>query len=395
MAGNVKNTKLRSTIANYLDANFRPYFDNDLFLAPRVRNPVIDYVRLILIASRAVYLPKSPGLFKAIKKAGRVAFVTSANQRRAIKNTFPQALQINIFSLIDRDASLFKFEFNILLVLLIMAGPFFALAGSLFFVFRHSKIYAVSCVFLATLISVSFARKMNLLSKKTVIFANDHAYYLRGLLLGLKNFHPVVYVQHGLIGKNFPNPDIFDQVYLDNIFSRDRYAEELEQSKVTLVSTRRFGVSVKPLIIPANKNPRELNIGLGFSDMDFAHQYVKYNHLNFEKYKSVALRLHPSLSISGSLNQEVIKLGILCDSNISLDSFFLGIDFLISDASSLLVDSLVFGVPSVQLNSGSAGDYYGLSASHIVPGIVGNNIVEAVKAGEKFDYSNGIKRLGF
>lgn len=331
-----------------------------------------------------------------VQKADKIAIATSGNQVRAIENFAPSALILNIFSLSENDATIFRYEFARVFFMLIAVAPIIALLSLLHVLSfnRYPYYYALSGVVIGCALFMGFRiGNASLKEKVDVIFSNDHFFLLRGIIQAWHEKYNLIYVQHGLIGPKFPNPNCFDEIYFDSDYSRMQYDFEISEDKIRYSSNSRFAnnkISIKS--VPEN-NP-DVRIGLAFQDPKYADDVISQNLEVFEASCGLMVRLHPRLIRDRSLIEKYPNLDIHFGSDVSMAEFFQNIDLLASEASSLLIDSLFYGTPSVQLNTSRLGDYYGLARQAIIPSVNEVKLDIAIDKARNFDFASGLSAFG-
>lgn len=372
------------------------YFFNRLWLETISRNPIIDYLRLAYNSVRAILLPLPGSKRDEFRATTRIALSSSENQARAIANFDSSALILNIFSLSGNDAAVFRYEFFRVFLILIVLAPFFAVLSVLHILLfgRFPYLYAVGCMLLGCCLKVGFqCRNINLEQKTGIVFGNDHFFLLRGIIQAWHKKYNLVYVQHGLIGPFFPNPNCFDEIYFDSKYSSTRYDFQIKTGKISKSKKSRFsGKGIEMRAVPGSHT--KLRIGLGFQDLEYAEKFINQNIQHLRSSRDAIVRLHPRHTHYGALAAKFDDLDIHCASERVLLEFFNDIDLLVSEPSSLLIDSLFYGTACVQLNNGKLGDYYGLAEQEIIPSIFSNDLIAATNEIRLFDYEMGKLRFG-
>lgn len=199
---------------------------------------------------------------------------------------------------------------------------------------------------------------------KIIIFANDHVYYQRALLLAAKSVGiKTVYIQHATVTNSFP-PIRYDLVLLDGEDAKNKYIEcSGEVFKYKYIGMPKFDKYQS-----YRKTSMELNtIGIALNivdDLKKALFLVKEISKTFPNL-NIIVRLHPSDI------RDISSFSKYCSfSNSKIEGVFeylKQIDINIACHTSTHLEATLLNIPSIFYDIGEyeVGDYYGFQKNKL------------------------------
>ena len=339
--------------------NLEIYKKNKYFFKSVERFYIKEYLRWILLFVKSFFYKRN----KEKKENQEIFIYTSSNQKKALKQLKGNFTNTDIFKN-GKDINIYTYYQIVSISLLIL------LLVPLIIVNLVKKNNYYNCIkILSYIIYVGFYVEFSFNKKiKNVFVANDHLFYFRALACAAnKKNIKLTYVQHGSIGKFFPCISIFNQVYLDDVFSLNRYKKYnnntnsknvifLNQSKpnISNIIDKKYSVYKNKILVCLNDNDEleKLPDLLNILEKDKMKIKIRLHHyVCIKKFKS-KFNNYCMETIYDNYIEESLEYADIC----------------IAGESTVLIDSLKCGVKPLYYDfyNGLNYDYYGFIENEVV-----------------------------
>lgn len=325
------------------------YLKNKDFYSSRERFYLKEYSRWVYYFARSLFF------LKFNFKTQRIAFYSSKNQLDALNKVSSEWNEsLKIFTNFN-DCAKFPIFSLISLFLLFLFLPVIILPK------KNSYFYTIKIIGNILLIGFTLELKFRK-NVEEVFIANDHLFYFRSIVRSCNNQNiKITYIQHGCIGKYFPNLDSFSRVYLDGPFSKSRY-DIKDKSKIIYIKNNfkecsevKFKNKIKKYILVCLNSEKEIN------NLDCLISFLEKSLPNHQ----IKFRLHKYLN-ANQFKNNYSKYVVTNIYDESIETAFKKAICCIAGNSSVLIDAMSSGTVPIYFYSHGTYDYYGFVKSGIV-----------------------------